>query len=303
MAKGNETAGKELKPTEHAIGMAHWYGQLGDATTTDSNKPVTVKDLGRFRDIAAGGGHSLALRDDCTVWAWGYNEYGELGDGTFTDSQSPVQVQDLYDVKAISTTFAHSLALKGDGTVWAWGWNGVGQLGNGTFTYDTPNPTPVPVRTDDPLAEDPRQPLSGVAAGAAHSLALKDDGTVRSWGGNWVGQLGDATDVAKSNTPGKVLYLSGITAIDADSVHSLSLNENGLVAAWGSNDSGQLGYGTNAYRSYPAEVEDLKHVKAIDAGLSHNLAVVGKPPVKGQDSGIPDEEPRNPFPNCIEVCE
>ena len=82
--------------------------------------------------IAEGWDHSLALKGDGTVWAWGYNEYGELGNGTNSDSNVPVQVLGLTGITAITEGWDHSLALKGDGTVWAWGYNGSGQLGNGT---------------------------------------------------------------------------------------------------------------------------------------------------------------------------
>jgi hypothetical protein len=92
--------------------------------------------------IAAGGFHSLALKGDGTVWAWGYNRDGQLGDGTTTNRTTPVQVSGLSGVTAIAAGTHHSLALKGDGTVWAWGGNWYGQLGDGTTTNST---TPVQV--------------------------------------------------------------------------------------------------------------------------------------------------------------
>ena len=73
--------------------------------------------------IAAGGVHSLALRSDGTVWAWGRNSFGQLGDNTNTNRNVPVMVQGLSGVSAISAGDGHSLALKSDGTVWAWGSN------------------------------------------------------------------------------------------------------------------------------------------------------------------------------------
>src|SRR2546428_613650 len=82
--------------------------------------------------IAAGNYHSLALKSDGTVWAWGMNLYGQLGDGTNTGSNVPVQVSSLTGIIAIGGGYGHSLALKSDGTVWAWGYNSTGQLGNGT---------------------------------------------------------------------------------------------------------------------------------------------------------------------------
>jgi alpha-tubulin suppressor-like RCC1 family protein len=150
-AWGSNTGGQEQKIS----------GQLGNDTITSTNTPVQVSDLDGVKAIAAGSSYSLALKDDGSVWAWGYNEFGQLGDGTNTDSSTPVQVSDLDGVKAISGGGAHSLGLKDDGTVWAWGSNPYGQLGNGTDTLGVN----TPVQVSD---------LSGVtliAAGDDQSLA------------------------------------------------------------------------------------------------------------------------------------
>jgi alpha-tubulin suppressor-like RCC1 family protein len=79
--------------------------------------------------VSAGNEHSLTLKDDGTVWAWGSNGSGRLGDGTTMNRSVPVQVSGLTDITAISAGGSHSLALKDDGTVWAWGNNGFSQLG------------------------------------------------------------------------------------------------------------------------------------------------------------------------------
>jgi len=125
-------------------------GQLGDGTTTNRALPVRVAGLSDVVAIACGGaiadtplaGHSLALRADGTVWAWGLNNCGQLGDGTTTNRLTPVKVQGLTDVVAIAAGARHSLARRKDGTVWAWGYNAYGQLGDGTTT-DRLTPTQV----------------------------------------------------------------------------------------------------------------------------------------------------------------
>ena len=152
---------------------SNYYGQLGDGTTTDRYTPVRVSGLSGVKDVAGGCYHSLAVKEDGTVWAWGDNLYRQLGDGTTTDRTTPVQVSDLSSVKEVAGGFQHSLALKVDGTVWAWGGNGYGQLGSGNyFEYFRTTPGKVSVLNN----------VVSVSSGGVHNLAVKDDGTVWTWG-------------------------------------------------------------------------------------------------------------------------
>ena len=133
--------------------------------------------------IAAGGSHSLALLNDGTVVAWGYDNYGQLGDNSSVSSSVPVQVVDSTNLKlsgviAIAAGLDHSLALKSDGTLWAWGYNGYGQLGLGT-TVDSHVAVQVPGLTF----------LDGILAIGNHSVAFSRTGGW-SWGQNTYGQLG-----------------------------------------------------------------------------------------------------------------
>jgi len=245
------------------------YGQLGDGTTQGDysyTPPVQVKGISDVKAITVAvvtfsSGHSLALKKDGTVWAWGSNYYGQLGDGTTERRYTPVQVKGLSDVAAITTAIDHTLALKKDGTVWAWGNNWSGQLGDGATE---PRYTPVQAKG--------LRDMVAVAAGNSHSLALKKDGTVWAWGSNYYGQLGDGT-TERSYTPVQVKGLSNVVAIATGSYHTLGLREDGTVWAWGWNPVGQLGDGTTE-RSYTAvQVKGLGNVVAIAAGESHNLAL------------------------------
>jgi len=169
------------------------YGQVGDGITWDDDdyewsRPVPVQVVGPGGEgyltdvaaISAGNGHSLALRSDGLVWAWGKDEGGRLGNGAGTTWEPipfPVRVLGingegyLSGVKAVAAGENFSLALLSDSTVCAWGNNGWGQLGDGTKENRL-----VPVRVPG---------LSGVIAvdgGGRFSVAACSDGSIWSWG-------------------------------------------------------------------------------------------------------------------------
>lgn len=239
------------------------FGQLGDGTTTPGSvTPRLVSSLTGVTAVAAGDHHSLALKSDGTVWAWGYGFDGQLGNNTTDVARSPVQVSALTGVTAVAGGKAHSLALKSDGTVWAWGDNAFGQLGNGT-NVDSLTPVRVLGLTG----------MTAVAAGGYHSLALNSNGTVRAWGWNAYGQVGDGTVQSPRLTPALVSGLNNATAVAGGFEFSLALKSDGTVAAWGVNIEGQLGDGTNSAGSFvPVRVLSLSRVTAVAAGGYHSLA-------------------------------
>ena len=240
----------------------NYSGQLGDGTTIDRAEPGMVNGLnGKFTKIAAGYSHSLALKDDRTVWAWGNNYYGQLGDGTETMRTTPVRVGGLTGIVAVSGGGSHSLALKSDGTVWAWGSNGSGQLGDGTTIVRT-----TPVRVSGLTG------IIAVSGGGYHSLALKSDGTVWAWGSNSSGQLGDGTTTSRT-TPVQVSGLTGIIAVSGGGYHSLALKSDSTVWAWGLNSNGQLGDGTTTSKKTPVRINGIDRQDSVACGMYHSFII------------------------------
>jgi alpha-tubulin suppressor-like RCC1 family protein len=204
----------------------------------------------------------MALKNDGTVWTCGANWQGMLGNGTNNHSYTPVQVVNLTDVIAVASGNVHCIALKNDQTVWTWGYNLYGNLGDGTNVNSN-----VPVLVSG---------LSGVVAiGAGEdarcSFAVKNDGTLWSWGENSKGQLGDGTLINR-NVPVMVPGLSGIMAVSAGWGHAMALQNDGTVWTWGMNNAGQLGHGNTTDSPTPIHVSNFDNVATVVCGGEHSLA-------------------------------
>jgi alpha-tubulin suppressor-like RCC1 family protein len=196
--------------------------------------------------ITAGDEHTLALRTDGTVWAWGSNDIGQLGNGSFQNSSIPVQVPGLRGISGISAS-RHTLALKNDGTVWAWGGNAYGELGNGT-TLGSTTPVEVPGLTG----------VSAISAGRGFSVALKYDGTVWTWG-----QTMPNSTYTYSTTPVQVNGLTDVTSISAGGGYSIALKKDGTVWGWGALGNGEYGVLFNSVT--PVPISGLTNVAEISA--------------------------------------
>ncbi|WP_369146896.1 RCC1 domain-containing protein [Streptomyces sp. R44] len=245
-------------------------GQLGNGSTLDQQTPSSVPGLARsdVRELAGGGGNNansfaLALLNDGTVQSWGGNSNGQLGNGTTTSQGFPATVAGLSGVSRVAAGVHFAFAVRG-GRVLAWGDNAFGQLGNG-LTDSAATTRPVAVQSLDKVKE--------VAAGCYHAAALREDGTVWTWGRNTDGQLGigSATD---QNTPKKVPDLVDAVAIAIGCYHTVALTADGTVKAWGRGGYGQLGNDSTTSSQSPVDVQHLDSVARIYSGGYHNFAVL-----------------------------
>ncbi len=238
-------------------------GELGDGITMGIQvTPVTVLNLSDIVQVDGGKWHTLAVKKDGTVWAWGYNQYGQLGDGSMgTYNKLAFQVKGLSNVAQVSAGYHQSLALKADGTVWAWGNNDQGQLGDGT-TISRRTPVQVSGLTN----------VTYISSGNNHCLAIKSDGTVWGWGYNSLGQVGDGTSISP-NVPVQVKGLTNMVNVCAGDGHSVGVRKDGTVWAWGSNNAGQLGIGSTTNQRTAQQVKTLSNCIQAVAADGHSLAL------------------------------
>lgn len=252
------------------------FGISGTLAGTDnsSNRAVQIKAsanayLTSVKDVAGSQYHVLALKEDGTVWAWGYGGYGALGNGSTKDTEYPVQVKMssgdfLTDVVDVASNDIASFALKSDGTVWSWGNNLYGNLGNGGG--DTTTAVQVLDSTGAPLTD-----VVGVAGGIQINVAMKSDGTLWWWG------------LQNSGYPKATkVNLAGVTSFSAGANFGVGLLSDGTIWSWGWNtddqfgvDTNKLTYSTNPIRTYPAGANFAANPGSVQAdGISKSAITV-----------------------------
>ena len=239
-------------------------GQLGNGTTDGEPEPIRIGNLNKWLITAAGNTHSFSLKTNGTLWSWGDNAEGQLGDGSNTQRISPVLVGNGRNWISVDAGSDHSLGIKADGTLWAWGNNSDGQLGNGTTTDSN---IPVQIGTDNNWVS--------IEAGsdAHHSLALQSNGTLWAWGRNDNGQLGIGSSGNYFTSPVQVGTSHDWVQVSTGFYHTLALRSDGSLWAWGRNDQGQLGNGSNGSQLNPVQIGNNFNWISIEAGglFSHGL--------------------------------
>ena len=159
-------------------------------TGTDRTVPTQVGTDTNWKSVSAGANHTVALKTNGTLWAWGANNNGQLGDGTNVNKTSPVRIGFLTDWTAVSAGDYHTAVMRASGALYTCGSNSKGQLGDGTSVADRN----VLVRIGADAA------WSSVSAGMdGGTIAIRADGTLWAWGNNEYGQIGDGTHGTANN--------------------------------------------------------------------------------------------------------
>ena len=302
------------------------YGNTDDIGDNETPGSVGPVDLGKWRTavaVAAGGDHTCALLDTGRVRCWGQDNHGQLGygntewigDDEAPGSAGPVNLGRGRTAVQITAGQDHTCALLDNGTVRCWGLNADGQLGYGNTDTIGDNETPGSV---GPVDLGPGRTAVAISAGAWHTCALLDNGTVRCWGRNDRGQLGygNTDPIGDDEPPGPVGPVDLGTdrtavAIATGDRHTCALLDNGTVRCWGRGFEGQLGYGkkdtigdNESPGSFgPVDLGTGRTAVAISAGASYSCAVLDNGSVRcwgsnsngllgyGNTDPIGDDEP------------
>ncbi len=207
--------------------------------------------------ITSGDGHSVAIRSDSTLWAWGNNYQGQLGDGTTVSKSSPVQISSS-SWTAVFAGKTHTLGIDKNYSLYAWGSNYYGQLGD-IGVVDRSLPTLISQTTS----------FIQISAGENYSLAIDSSYRLYAWGSNYDGQLGLFDTILRSSP----VQISGsFISISAGEFHSMALDSTSKLYTWGRNDISQLGDSTTISRSSPVQI-GTNSWSIISAGGSHSLAI------------------------------
>lgn len=242
-------------------------GQLGDNSNQNRLTPVSVAGLSAdIARVVTGGYHTCAVSSDGATRCWGQNTYGQVGDNTTTDRWTPVPVVGLgANPLSISLGEYHTCAVTGSGAARCWGENNYGQLGDQS-RIDRLSPTAVAGVGAGAI---------NVSAGQRHTCAILLDGSLRCWGLNSDGQLGDNSEGYRS-LPVAVQGVTSAAQVAAGHRHTCALTTSGAMGCWGDGDYGQLGNGEVLQQLSPEPVSGAGGTVAqMAAGYQHTCALSG----------------------------
>ncbi|WP_395044376.1 T9SS type A sorting domain-containing protein, partial [Flavobacterium sp.] len=210
--------------------------------------------------------HCNAVKNDGTLWAWGFNDSGQVGDfqcnlvGANCIGQFQIGTETIWE--DVTTGSKRSFAKKSNGTLWAWGNNQNGALGISSSATTINTPTQIGTENN----------WSTIKSFAGSTFAIKQNGTLWAWGANGSGQLGDGTTTNRT-TPIQVSLSSNWSKITVGTNHALALKSDGTLWSWGYNYYGALGNGSNVNIIVPTQVGSDNNWVEISAGGNFSMSI------------------------------
>lgn len=184
-----------------------------------------------WQTVSLGRNHTVALKSNGELWAWGSSTFGQLGTGNYTQQLQPIRIGTETTWKLIEAGDYFNVALKNDGTLYSWGDNIFGQLGQGDTTERN---SPIQVGTDNSW--------KSIATGLYNGYATKSTGTLWTWGENTKGQLGNGT-FTEQHSPVQAGSEADWYSVIAGHESAIAQKNAGNFYSWGDNQSGELGNG------------------------------------------------------------
>lgn len=275
------------------------HGECGNGTSGIQNFIFTPQQIGSatWIAVASGSDHSLGVKTNGTLWAWGYNDFGQLGNGNEDDPAQlvPLQIGTDANWAKVFTFGSTSFAIKTDGTLWSWGNDAI----NTILGY---NGTQLERRLPHQVGN--AAGWVSIAPYLSTVMAVKNDGTLWVWGKNteesFIAYYGngevDANNYA--NNPTQIGIDSDWQSVTTGQYEFKALKSNGTIWGWGRNYNGALGDGTNIARYVPVQVgadSNWTHLSACSTnavavntdhslyhwGFLHGVGTLNVPVLKG----------------------
>lgn len=251
---------------------ANDVGQLGDNSTSNRTLPVKIGIDTDWKTVKGSTSestlgtevHTLAIKTDGTLWAWGSNTRGQLGLLTTVNRSEPVKVGADTNWSKLSAGSSFTIAIKNDGTLWSWGNNATGRLGLLlTATANRSSPVQIGTRSD----------WTQISSGFSHTIALRSNNTLWAWGGNTNTQLGISVSSARSS-PVQVGARSDWTQVAAGGINSYGIRSDGTLWAWGANGDGQLGRNNTLSQGSPVQVGTRSDWTQVKSGTGNSVLAI-----------------------------
>ena len=240
------------------------FGQLGLGDNSDRLVPARIGTRNDWVKVFAGFERSFALTSDGKLWCWGNNSWGALGDGSVANRKIPSKLDSTILFDTVAAGSFHTIAITKSHKMYAWGRNNYSQIGDPALVNQFTISLPQKIGSDSTWAM--------VATGWYHSVALRSDGTVWTWGRNEEGELGDSSLVTQRASPGRMGSLNSWRSISAPPIsYTLAQKADGSVWGWGRNYSGAFGFQADIIKYRPYQIGSATDWKFAKAGSSTNF--------------------------------